>query len=338
MPEKNRPTVAVLLTPEFRAKMLSDAALERLGGLAELRMTQASALTRADLPALVADADIALTGWGTPPLSAELLAAHPRLRLVAHSAGSIRRLVPLDAIENGRIRVTHSAHAIAAAVSEFVVAEILMHLREPHRHDAGMKQGEDWFVLRQRHLGRLLGALQVGLVGAGYVGRAVIRLLRGFGCRIVVADPLLSPEGAAALGVTVVPLDELLRTSDVVSLHAPVIPETENMIGAREFALLKDGALFINTARSLIVDQAAQLDALRRGRISAMLDVFATEPLPADDPLRTLPNVVIAPHAAGHTRDTYHLQGSACVDEIERFMRDEGLQCEVTAPMLRTMA
>ena len=338
MPEKNRPTVAVLLTPEFRAKMLSAQALERLAGLADLRTTDAATLAAADLPALLADADIALTGWGTPPLSAELLAAHPRLRLVAHSAGSIRRLVPLEAIESGRIRVTHSAHAIAAAVAEFVLAEILMHLREPHRYDAGMKDGQDWFALRQRHLGRLLGALQVGIVGAGYVGRAVIRLLRGFGCRIVVADPLLSAEAAKGLGVTIVSLDDLLRDSDIVSLHAPVIPETENMIGARELALLRDGALFINTARSLIVDQDAQLAALRTGRFSAMLDVFATEPLPLDDPLRTLPNVVIAPHAAGHTRDTYHMQGSACVDDIERFMRDENLQCEVTASMLRTMA
>jgi phosphoglycerate dehydrogenase-like enzyme len=166
----------------------------------------------------------------------------------------------------------------------------------------------------------------------------VIRLLRGFGCRLLVADPTLSPEQARGLGVEPASLHDLLRQSDIVSLHAPVIPETENMIGAAEFALIRDGAFFINTARAVLVDQEAQFTALATGRFAAMLDVFATEPLPVDDRLRHLPNVLLAPHAAGHTQDTYHQQGAVCVDEIERFLSGEPLQFEVRPDMLRTMA
>ncbi|WP_342361849.1 hydroxyacid dehydrogenase [Terrarubrum flagellatum] len=333
----NRPIVAVLLAPAMREMMLTKEAQARLADVAEVRIHDA-AVDAAALPKLLDGASAALTGWGTPPLTAEILAAHPDLRLVAHSAGSIRKLVPLDAVAEGRPRVTHAAQFIAAAVAEFVIAQTLSVLRSPHRHDAGMKAGEGWFDLRERYRGRLLGAMTVGIVGAGYVGRAVIALFKAFGCRVLVNDPQLTAERVQALGVEITSLDDLLKSCDVISLHAPALPETERMIGAHEFALLRDGALFINTARSLIVDQQVQFEALRSGRFNAILDVFDIEPLPPDDPLRGLPNVWLSPHAAGHSADTYALQGGAAVDDIARFLRGEPLRHEVSPAMLATMA
>src|SRR3546814_2041783 len=107
------------------------------------------------LPGLAEGAGVALTGWGTPPITAELLARRPALTFVSHSAGSVRRLVPGEAIESGRLKVSHVAIHIAEAVAEFVLAQTLSILREPHLHDAGMKAGKPWFELRERHLGRL---------------------------------------------------------------------------------------------------------------------------------------------------------------------------------------
>ncbi|MGK9168913.1 hydroxyacid dehydrogenase [Inquilinus limosus] len=333
-----QPVVALLLTPEMRAQMIPPEAEERLAAAATVRAPGPGELTADNLPRLLDGAVAALTGWGTPPIGDEVLAARPGLALVAHSAGSVRRLVPAAAIESGRIQVSHAAVNIAESVAEFVIAQCLSILREPHRHDSGMKAGEDWFELRRRCLGRLLGAQTVGIVGAGYVGRLVIRLFRAFGARILVSDPYLSAEKAAELGVERAGLDDLLGASDIVSLHAPALPETRHMIGAAQLARLRDGCLFINTARSALIDEAALLAALRTGRFTAALDVFDQEPLPADSPFRGLPNVVLSPHAAGHSADSHRRQGATTVDEICRFLAGEPLRHRVTPAMLATMA
>ncbi len=330
-------TVAVLLAPEMRRKILSDEAERLLAGMGEIRSAGQEKLTEDRLAELLQGARACVTGWGTPMLTAELLARCPDLGLVAHSAGSVRRLVPDEAIAGG-LNVSHAAIHIAEAVAEFVLAEILLHLRRPDGHDAGMKAGEAWFDLRANYLGRLLGACHVGLVGAGYVGRLVIGLLRPFGCRISVYDPYLSAGRAAELGVDSIGLDDLLSGCDIVSLHAPVLPETRGMIGTAQLTKLRDGCFFINTARAALVDEAALLAELRKNRFAAMLDVFAEEPLPAGHPFRGLPNLRLAPHAAGHTADTYHRQGLSMVQEVGRFLRGEPLRHRVTPAMLATMA
>lgn len=330
-------TVAVLLAPDMRRKILSDDAERALAGMAEIRSAGDEKLTEGRLAELLDGAKACVTGWGTPPLTDALLARCPSLGLVAHTAGSVRRLVSNQAIEAG-LNVSHSAIHIAEAVAEFVLAEILLHLRRPDRHDEGMKAGTAWFDLRSEHLGQLLGARHVGLVGAGYVGRLVIALLRPFGCRISVYDPFLTAARAAELGVESTSLDSLLSDCDIVSLHAPVLPETHGMIGAAQLARLRDGCFFINTARAILVDEAALLAELRTGRFAAMLDVFSQEPLPLDHPFRKLPNLRLAPHAAGHTADTYHRQGATMIAEVGRFLKGEPLRHAVTPAMLATMA
>jgi phosphoglycerate dehydrogenase-like enzyme len=170
------------------------------------------------------------------------------------------------------------------------------------------------------------------------VGRVVIRLVKAFGCRVLVADPLLTSECARALGVERRDLAVLLAESDVISLHAPLLPETRGMIGAAELARLKDGALFINTARAHLVDEAALLKELESGRIHACLDVFTDEPLSADSPFRHLANVTISPHAAGHSAETHLWQGRAMADEIRRFINGEPLHYEISQTMILSMA
>src|ERR671932_989153 len=126
--------------------------------------------------------------------------------------------------------------------------------------------------------------------------------------------------------------------ANVVTIHAPVLPETQRMIGARQLKLLRDGTMFINTARAADVDADVLLSELKTGRFVAALDVFDPEPLPADSPLRTLPNVLLSPHVAGLTRDTYRRQGQAMVDEVQRFVAHEPLQYEIPLALLPMMA
>jgi phosphoglycerate dehydrogenase-like enzyme len=184
----------------------------------------------------------------------------------------------------------------------------------------------------------LLGEQTVGLAGAGYIGRMLINQLKPFHPRILMYDPYLSKDDADKLGVELVDLDTLCSQSDIISLHVPSLPETRHMIGKAQFDKLKDGALFINTARGALVDEKALIDALGTRRFTAALDVYETEPLPADSPLRNMENALLAPHAAGHTHETYFRQGRTAVEEALRFLNSEPLRHEVVAAMLSKMA
>lgn len=333
-----RPTVAVLIPSAIRAFILTEGAAAELAARATVRYPAGDTVTDAELPDLLAGASACLTGWRTPPLPDALLAVTPSLGLVAHTAGTIHHLVPAAAMERG-LRVSHAAAIIADAVAEFTIAQMLLTVRKLHLVDCAMRAGELWPEISQQFLqGGLLGARTVGVVGAGRVGRAVIHLLRAFGCPVLVYDPLLSAAGAAAMAVTPTDLDDLFARSDIVTLHAPVLPETRGMVGAAQLARLRDGAIFVNCARAALVDEDALFEALSGSRISAALDVFGEEPLPVSSPFRSLPNVVLSPHLAGRTADTHRRQGAAMVDEIIRFLRGEPLHYEITAAMLPFIA
>ncbi|GAA2759293.1 hydroxyacid dehydrogenase [Actinopolymorpha rutila] len=328
--------VAVLLTEQTRAMVLTPAAEAMLAEAARVRWAEGPP-GEWDLAELLDGAAACLTGWGTPPITEQVLANSPDLRLVAHTAGSIRALVPQDTI-GGRLTVCQAAGLIADSVAELVISQILLALRDLPALDAGLRTGQEWAALRERYPGRLLGARTVGVVGASRTGRAVIGLLRAFGARVLVADPLLTGAEAADLGVTQVELDDLLRGSDVVTLHAPLLPRTQGLLGARELSLLADGALLVNAARGGLVDGDALAAELRSGRIRAALDVFPTEPLAPDSPWRQLPNAILSPHTAGHTVDSHARQGQAMVEDVVRFLRAEPLRYAVAADSVGVLA
>lgn len=331
-----RPQVAVLLPERTKQMVLTEAAEARLSEVAGVRLA-AGVPSSWDLRELLDGAVACVSGWGTPPLDAELLDRLPDLRLVAHTAGSVRNLVPVGLVGQ-RIAVCQAAELIADSVAELVIAQMLCGLREPHLLNSGLRAGEGWAELRDRHPGRLLGALTVGVIGASRTGRAVIRLLRAFGCSVLVADPYLTSNDAEAMVVERVELDALLSRSDVVTLHAPLLPETTHMLDASRLARLRDGVLLVNSARGGLIEPAALLAELRSGRIRAALDVFPEEPLPADSEWRRLPNVLISPHTAGHTIDSHHRQGDAMVSEIRRFLTGEPLRYEVSADLMNVLA
>jgi phosphoglycerate dehydrogenase-like enzyme len=242
----------------------------------------AGALSEEDYGALWRNADAVLTGWGTRPPTPAMLDQVPRLRVISHTAGSVRWL-PRYALEKG-IVVTTAQAAIARTVAEYCLLSALA-------------------LLRRRSPSETLYGKTVGLVGFGHVGRLFRELLRPFGCRVLACDPALSEEDAARLGVEPSDLPGLLACSKVLSLHAPDIPATCGLLGARELGLIPDGAVFLNSARGRLVDTAALTASLTTGRFSAALDVTEPEPLPPDHPLRALPNVLLTPHIAGPTDD-----------------------------------
>ncbi|MNI65892.1 Glycerate dehydrogenase [compost metagenome] len=169
-------------------------------------------------------------------------------------------------------------------------------------------------------------------------GRHFIRLLKQFEVKVLVYDPFLSESQINELGAVKVELDELLQDSDVVSIHAPSIPETNNLMNARTLQLMKDNAILINTARGSLIDEEALVAELRKGRLWACIDVTQPEPPDLNHPFRSLPNVTLIPHIAGASNNGLHRVARYVIREIELFVQGEPLHGEVNFSRLHTMA
>ena len=333
----DKPHILVAMRPALYEQLFNPARDAQLRDLGALTFQDRDGnLTSAGLAAQIGGHDIVITGWGSPAFSAGVLAAADKLRLIAHSAGSIKRLLPPEVFADGR-RVTHAAAAMATPVSETTLLLILLSLRQFHKIDRALRE-ESWRAAKTYAPGEELAGTRVGVIGAGHTGRAVIKTLQALKAEIWLHDPYLSEAAAAELAVAEVSLETLMRGCPVVTLQAPATAETRHMLGAEQFSWLGDGAIFINTARAHLVDEAALLAELRSGRIRAALDVFAQEPLPDDSPFRALDNVIITPHVAAHTRQARLRQGQIVTEELTRFLRRGELRYEVTRDMLATMA
>ncbi|MFJ4840983.1 hydroxyacid dehydrogenase [Streptomyces sp. NPDC088746] len=286
--------------------------------------------------AALAEAEVLITGWGSPPVDAAVLAAAPRLRAVLHSAGSVKGLIGADCWERGVI-VSSAADANALPVAEYTLGVIML-------------AGKDLFAARERYrtartftLAEIVPGIgnfgrRIGIVGASRIGRRLIELLRPFDFRVALADPYVDDAEAAALGVTRMSLDTLLGRSDIVSVHAPATPETKHLIGRRELGLMPDGAVLVNTARGSLVDTEALVPELISGRISAVLDVTEPEPLPASSPLFDLPNAFLTPHLAGSQGNELARLGLSVAEELERLMHGLPLSHQIDRTALERAA
>lgn len=283
----------------------------------------------AEHKAELTDVEIVVTGWSGRPLNAASVENLPNLRLIAHLGGSVRGAATEQVIANG-LRVVSGAEANARAVAEYTLAMILLSNKEIPYWLRAYADGRDSLKMGDQSRQRTLGncGRTVGLVGASRIGQKVADLLRRHDLEVLIADPLVDSSVVTQLGARLVSLEELLAKSDVVSLHQPLLPTTRKSIGAAQFALMRPGATLINTARGAIVDTDALIDVVRSGQVNAILDVTDPEPLPADNPLWDLPNVLITPHMAGSTGNEVQRMTHEVLDDVERFLRGEPLRNE----------
>ena len=327
------PITAALAMFEHLPPLLFPSTLaDRLRATAHV---QDRVLTTWDGP--LAEVDVLITGWGCPPIDAAVLAAAPRLRAVIHAAGTVKTHIGAAVFDRG-IVVSSAAAANARPVAEYTLAMILLANKDirsmAQRYRAERRKID--LVAEYPTVGNL--GRTVGVIGASRVGREVLRLLAPFDLHPLLADPYVTPAEAAELGAELVDLPELFRRSDIVTVHAPALPETRGMIDAPLLAMLADGATLINTARGSVVDQDALLAHLRIGRISAVLDVTEPELPPADSPLWHLPNVLLTPHAAGALGTELSRLGACAVDELGRFAAGEPFAFAVDPAQLAVMA
>ncbi|WP_329134774.1 hydroxyacid dehydrogenase [Streptomyces sp. NBC_01476] len=328
----DRPNLALAMRPDILDLVLPAPLRARLDSLADVRPgPPVTDWSTADL----ATTDLLLTGWGCPVMDTAFLDRAPRLAAAVHAAGTVKGHIRPEVWQRG-IAVSSAADANAVPVVEYTLATIWLAARRTLGAAAGYRTGR-YPGYRERQGAD--GAV-VGVIGASRIGRGVIaRLLTTpAGFRILLADPYVTAAEAAALGAEQVDPDELCRRSDIVTIHAPDLPETRHLLDARRLRLLRDGAAVINTARGRLIDTQALTAACAAGRIDAYLDVTDPEPLPPDHPLRALPNVLLTPHIAGCQGTEVQRLGAYAVDEVERWIKGEPLLGAVRAEELDRIA
>jgi D-3-phosphoglycerate dehydrogenase len=233
---------------------------------------------------------------GSWPITARVMAAAPRLKVIAKNGAGVDSVDVVEATRRG-IVVAVAAGANADAVAEHAIALMLALVRDLPRLDRRVRAGR-WATTD--HQGRGFRGSVVGIAGYGSIGRSTARLAAALGARVVV---LRRSRWADGFEVETA-LDRLLARVDILSLHCPLTDDTRGLIGRRELSLMKPGALLVNTARGAVVDEEALIDALRSGRLGgAGLDTFASEPLAAGHALLAMDQVLLTPHVAGVTRD-----------------------------------
>ncbi len=256
------------------------------------------------------------------PVTGGMLDKLPGLKLIAVSRGGPVN-IDMEAARERGVLVVNTPGRNASAVAEFTIAAILAETRLIRAGHEALRQGV-WRgdLYRADRTGTELSELTVGLIGYGLIGTRVVKLLKPFGCRILVADPYvpLSPEDVAD-GVVATDLGTLLAESDVVSLHARVTDETRGFLAAPQFARMKQGAYFINTARGPMVNYDDLYQALASRHVrGAMLETFWQEPTPPDAPLLKLDNVTLTPHIAGASTTTVRIAARMVAEEVRRWL------------------
>ena len=288
--------------------------------------------------AVLSEIDILVTGWGCPMVTAEVVKAAPNLKLIAHAAGTVK--FTLDpAVYAAGITVTHAADANAVPVAEYTLAAIIFsnkrvfELRDRYRADPARRSS---YALMNEPIGNYHRT--IGLVGASRIGRKVAKFLTGFDFTVLLSDPFVRPGDPITEMAELVELDVLMARSDVVSIHAPSLPSTRAMIGARQLRLMQDGAAFINTARGALIDEAALIAELQTGRIHAVIDVTDPEIPEQGSPLYSLPNVFLTPHVAGAVGTERLRLGQMAIEEVERFVAGIPLEFAVEPGLLERLA
>lgn len=321
MNHRYRVLIADTISPDGLAPLLDDNRFE---------LERQTDLDQTALADALVDFDAVLVRSATR-ISAEALAKTKRLKVIGRAGVGVDTIDVAAATTKG-IPVLNAPAGNTTSAAELTFALLMALARRIPAADRSMKAGE-WN--RSQLAGTELSGKTIGLIGAGRVGGEVAGQARAFNMRVLVFDPYLTDEQAERLGITRVELDEALGQADFVSFHVPLTDATRGLIGPRELSLMKPGAMLVNVARGEVVDEAALVDALAQNHLGgAALDVYATEPLPPDHPLRTLDNVILTPHLGASTGEAQRGVALEIAEGVRSALLEGDLSRAVNAPSI----
>lgn len=328
--------ISLLVNTVQLGRIFSDKYYDRLRKMGELNIYDREDFSDKEYTLdFVKNSNIIITSWGSPQIDKDILDACPELAGVFHAAGSIKPIMSDDLLKREDIRLTASAAAIGEGVAETALGFAISACKGGFTMRKHLENG-GWFENSPKVVD--FYDIKIGIISAGFVGRHMIKLLKNFHVDILVYDPTLSKEDIEALGCEKRELNELLKESDVISIHAPSIPATEKMLNAENLPLIKDGAIIVNTARGAIFDEPALIEELKKNRFFACIDVTEPEPPEKDNALRTLPNVNLTPHIAGTASNGLRRIALHICEETERFINGEKMRTEIDRSILSKMA
>jgi len=298
-------------SPDLEPYTDERATLAAAGGTLEL----GQCLTEDEIIERAGDAPVLWLAW-KPNITRRVMESLPSLRLAIRWGVGYEQM-DLDAATELGVAVANAPAYGTDDVAETAIALLMTVSRRTACHHVRMLEGE-WPLSIPGSVHRLRGRT-LGLIGTGRIGSAVAGIAAGLGMRVIGHDLVRTPAELAASGIEAVDMDTLLASSDYVSLHVPYTPGTHHLVDAALLAKLKPGVIIVNTARGKVVDTQALIEALQSGHVAgAGLDVFEQEPLPADSPLRSAPNVVMTPHIAGFSVEAFvDLRAEMCRTTIE---------------------
>lgn len=325
-------TLIAVHNPKLKEMIFSQEALKRLERISEVHWLEEYG--NAGLEEVIADFDACITSWGSPRLTDHVLDKAQRLMFIGHAAGTVVPYVD-ESVFNREIAVVNANYALSRAAAEGAVAMMAAGAYRLPMYERMLLQG-GWADNDSECVPGLFGQ-KIGLIGYGAISREVIRLLGPYEPDILLYSGYCSREEAESLGIRLCTLEELLAESDIVSLHNTLTSQTRGMLGSREFGMMKEGALFINTARGPIVQEEALIHALEQGKINAILDVYDREPLETDHPFRRLPNVCCFPHVAAYSGYWKKRLGLCVTEDLERLLRGRELRGRITLGQYKRM-
>jgi phosphoglycerate dehydrogenase-like enzyme len=324
--------VGIVIHGSLAEQLFSQADRLRLAALGEIHWTSSrDPIDSAAAVDILRHCEIGLGSWKTPRPDPAIMAACPKLRAWIHVAGSPKTIFGPH-LDGRPFVVGCCTPAIADAVAEMTVANLLLGLKRVLENAIANRTQRAVKPTNSRNL----SSCTVGVIAASQVGQRVMRLLRQFGSTVQLFDPFITQAQADDWGVRLVPdLMDLCRSSDAITVHAPLLPSTYQMLQAKHFQAMRPSTVFVNTSRGSIVDEKALVMELERGRLFAFLDVSDPEPAALDSPLRTLPNVVYTSHIAGGADLRL---GKQAVDDLTALLNGQPMTLQVTREMLDRIA
>lgn len=328
--------IVVLVNKEFRERVFSDKYYDKMKAYGEVKVYDREDFSDMSYVVdFVKGATIIVTSWDSPKIDVEILNVCPNLKAVIHGAGSVKPVISDEFIAR-KIRITNSAVAIGEGVAESALGFAISACKGFYQLNRDTHNG-----LWQDNIKTTVKDfydLTVGVISGGYVGRHMVKLLKNFHLDVLLYDPILTEEQIAEIGAKKVSLEDLLKQSDVISIHAPAIPQTENMLNKDNLPLIKDGAILINTARGTIINEQDLIEELKKNRFFACIDVTNPEPPTKDNELRNLDNVVLTPHIAGTATNGLKRVALHVCEEIDRLTKGEKMRTEVNLDNLSKLA
>ena len=303
-------------------KIFSPEQLEKLSKLGDLHIYDRNDYNDRDyVLEFIKGSELIITAWGSPQIDDEMICLCPKLRGIIHAGGGIKGLLS-DEFLKRNLFISSANGALADGVAESTVAMAVSACKGMFSLPNDIRNGlwdENRSSIKDFY------DIKVGIVSVGDIGKRVIKLLKSYEVDILAYDPFVSEEEIAGLGAKKCEFPYLLAESDVISIHTPDIPATDNMFNSSNLHLIKDGAVIINTARPNVIDDDAFTEELKKNRFTAILDVTKNVPSDKNHPYRKLPNVVLFPHIAGAVSNGCRRMGKFATEEALRLYNGEEL-------------